>query len=143
MKCPSCDAETNPTLLYCTACGGQLDADVDDVFADEAKKAAERRLIEATVKAREILVLGVFLLACAIGLRVVLVKKPSSDRETSFRVPYAVIEEAGADPSATLQIDELAPAVPDADYQPAKPKPKPKPEPPKPPEPEPPKDEGE
>jgi hypothetical protein len=116
VKCPNCSEEVNPTLVYCQGCGAPTDADFSDVIEDEERKAAERRRVSAVREAQELLYLALFLLASIIVLRVVLLKERRHEHVTSFRLPYAVLEDANLDPPVAVPAEARTIKLPPPDY---------------------------
>ena len=117
MKCPQCQAEVNPTLVYCSTCGLPLDVDVQDVLEDDERRREETRILQAVRDAKGLLVAGAFTLLSTIIVRAVFLEKRDHDHTPAFRAPYALIEEAGIDPPSALPIEPLAIPLPDDEGQ--------------------------
>ena len=107
MQCPSCGNDTNPTLIYCMVCGAPVEADVEDVIADEQLRSQQLRMVEATREAQKLMVLAVFLLGSVILARVVLLKRQHYDYTVGYRLPYSVIKERAQEPSDVLEVPTL------------------------------------
>ncbi|MCO5167979.1 MAG: hypothetical protein M9894_16670 [Planctomycetes bacterium] len=105
MKCPVCTAEINPTLVYCSACGVPLEVDAADILEDEERRREETRILQAVRAAKELLVTALFVLGATIFVRVLFLDRRTYDDMPAFRVPYAVIEEAGIDPPIATTLD--------------------------------------
>lgn len=115
MKCGNCGQDTNPTLVYCTVCGVPTDADVTDVLEEEGRKQAELLLIKAVQEAQKLCVLGVFLFACVLGLRFVLLSPVRPDAWPSYAVPWAVVDEGRTEAPQALPLDPLEVPLPTED----------------------------
>jgi hypothetical protein len=113
VRCPQCDNEVNPTLVYCSSCGVPLDVDVTDVIEDEHRRREETRIISAVREAKGLLVLGLFSLAVVIALRALFLDKRTYDEVPSMRVPFSVVEEAGIDPPAAVPIEPMPIPIPE------------------------------
>jgi len=113
MRCSNCQEETNPTLIYCHSCGVPLELDIEAIAEDEDRKLEESKRIEATQKAKDLLVLALFLFAVTVAARVVLLKEQRYDHFVSYRAPYKLIEEAGIDPPMALKSDPMIIPIPD------------------------------
>ncbi len=112
MKCPACQAEVNPTLVYCSTCGQPIEADITDVLADEERKREETRILQSVREAKGLLVAGLFALASVIALRVLFLDKRTYDDTPAFRAPYALVEEAALDPPTALTLEPLVIPLP-------------------------------
>ncbi len=112
MKCPSCQAEVNPTLVYCTTCGGPIEADITDVLADEERRREETRILQSVREAKGLLVTGLFCLVAVIALRIVFLDDRTYDDTPAFRAPFALVEEAPVDPPAALPLEPLVIPLP-------------------------------
>jgi len=113
MKCPQCQFEVNPTLVYCSNCGIPLDVDVQDVLEDDNRKREETRILQQVRDAKGLLVTAVFTLVCTIVVRAIFLSPRAYDHTPGFRAPYALIEEAGLDPPSALQSEPLVIPLPD------------------------------
>lgn len=105
MKCPVCQAEVNPTLVYCSSCGVPMEVDAADLLEDDQRKREETRILQSVRDAKELLVTALFTLAATIFVRVVFLDRRTYDEMPAFRVPYAVIEDAGVDPPIAMSLD--------------------------------------
>lgn len=113
MKCPACQAEVNPTLVYCSTCGQPIEADVGDILADEQSRREETRILQAVRDAKGLLVAGLFALATVVALRAVFLDARTYDDTPAFRAPYALVEEAAHDPPTALTLEPLVIPLPD------------------------------
>lgn len=112
MKCPACQAEVNPTLVYCATCGQPIEADIADVLEDEERRREETRILQAVREAKGLLVAGLFALGATIALRVVFLDDRTYDDTPAFRAPYVVVEEAAPDPPIALPIEPMVIPLP-------------------------------
>lgn len=113
MKCGNCATEINPTLVYCQSCGAPVETDFAAIQAAENERIEEAKRIEATLHAKDKMILALFLLGAVFVLRLVLLDKKPYDATTAYRAPYKLVEEAGIDPSATIDTPALALPLPD------------------------------
>jgi hypothetical protein len=104
MKCFQCQAEINPTLVYCSNCGAPVEADAADILEDDERRREETRILQAVRDAKGLLVTGVFSLVSVLVLRAVFLRPPAEDHVPAFRAPYALIEDAGIDPTSALPV---------------------------------------
>lgn len=112
MKCPQCQFEVNPTLVYCSNCGLPLDVDVTDVLEDDNRKREETRILQQVRDAKGLLITAVFTLVATIVVRAVLLSPRAYDHTPAFRAPYALIEDASLDPPSALQADPMVIPLP-------------------------------
>lgn len=112
MKCPSCQAEVNPTLVYCSTCGQPIEADITDVLADEERRREETRLLQSVRDAKGLLITGLFTLGAVIALRVLFLDDRTYDETPAFRAPYVLVEEAPLDPPTALTLEPLVIPLP-------------------------------
>lgn len=115
MKCPQCEFEVNPTLVYCSNCGLPLDVDITDVLEDDNKKREETRILQQVRDAKGLLVTAIFTLVTTIIVRAVVLREREYDHTPAFRAPYAVIEDASLDPPGALQADPMVIPLPGED----------------------------
>jgi hypothetical protein len=105
MECPACGQDTPSDVKYCKFCGNALDLDFDKVEASlqvEAVVEADRRF---ELRARSYLVVAIFVLAIAAGLRVVVGRPPEP-----VVVPVHLVDEDA--PLAPERLDIPARALP-------------------------------
>lgn len=136
MNCWNCGIPFDPTLAFCAACG--VAADPSDEELDESPALREERVKgkRAMEWARDKLILGGFILGCAIAIRVVFRQPTDHDYTTSYRLPYSLLESEGIDPPQNIEVQPFVLPLPTHDPTKPKPprrkpKPKPKPTPPK------------
>lgn len=115
MKCFQCQAEINPTLVYCSSCGAPVEADAADILEDDERRREETRILQAVRDAKGMLVAGAFALVATIALRAVFLQVRHEDHVPAFRAPYALVEDAGLDPPQTLGIEAEVIPLPDDD----------------------------
>jgi hypothetical protein len=112
MKCPQCQFEVNPTLVYCSNCGAPTEADITDVLEDDNRKREETRILQQVRDAKGLLIAALFVLGATIVVRAVLLAPRTYDHTPAFRAPYAVIEDAGLDPPSALPTEPLVIPLP-------------------------------
>ncbi|RMG10164.1 MAG: hypothetical protein D6731_17975 [Planctomycetota bacterium] len=105
MRCFNCEAELDPTLLYCRECGVPVDATAEDVQRDAEEQAAERMRREAVQQARGYLVLALFLFAAVVAARAVLLSEQHYEHFPAYRVPASIVEERGLDAPVALDLE--------------------------------------
>jgi hypothetical protein len=102
-------------MSFCVACGVALDPSDDEI--DQSAAARENRIVgkRAYDWALGKLILGGFILACAIAIRVVFRQPTTHDYTTSYRLPYALIEGEGIDPPQSVQTEPFTLPLPTND----------------------------
>lgn len=113
MLCPNCNFDSAATAMYCEGCGIPLAFDVADIQADEERKQNEALLRDGIIKAKDLLVLALFLLGCVIALRVVLLRERPISHLPSYRVPHSVVQEGLPEPPQGLEVPELEIPLPE------------------------------
>lgn len=115
MNCWNCGIPFDPTLAYCAACG--VAADPSDEEIDESPAAREQRIMSkrASDWALGKLILGGFILMCAVGIRVVFRQPTAHDYTTSYRLPYSLIEGEGIDPPQNVEVSPFVLPLPTDD----------------------------
>jgi hypothetical protein len=112
MKCYNCEGELDPTLIYCNHCGVATDTEPEDIYADAEEKTEQKKRFAALTEAKSMFVTACFLLACTVGLRMVLLKQQNYEHLPAYRVPRQVVDDEGYDPPVALDVQQLVIPLP-------------------------------
>ena len=108
MECPHCANDTSELLKYCEFCGSELDLDGDQVSSAIAREATEDRALAVDRKRRAALFGGLFILACLMATRLLILRESSVTVRPVMILPPSLVEQkATAGEARRLPLDKL------------------------------------
>ena len=103
MKCPHCDQETDPTLLYCKMCGMPVEVDEAAVAEHLERDDARVEIDHAEDVTRALLFSMIIFLVATIAFRLIVVRPVTGDVSPGYYAPAKVIDDKNIEPTATVE----------------------------------------
>ena len=93
MECPHCANDTSELLKYCEFCGSELDIDGDQVSSALAREVTEDRALVVDRKRRAALFGALFVLACLMVTRLVILRETSVTVRPVMILPTSLVQQ--------------------------------------------------
>lgn len=113
MECPHCANDTSELLKYCEFCGSDLEVDGKEAGSALARGTTKDRTLVVERKRRMVLFGSLFVLACLMATRIVILREtPITVRPVMILPPSLVDQKTAAAEARRLPLDKLDLAYP-------------------------------